>query len=73
MTLTLFTVAGLWEGGGTGWGGGCLLCKNILINEHRFDGFRKYLPVSTVYLGYKHCLNMIVSCARSCLGALFKK
>ena len=66
--------------GGAGWGGGCLLCKNIVINEHRFDGFHKYLPRGmvntkqpTVYLGYKRCLNMMVSCARSCLGALFKK
>ena len=55
-----------------------LLNKNILLNKHRFNGAQKYLlegmantKQPTVYFGYKHCLNMMVLCIRSCTGKAF--
>ena len=50
---------------------GGLLNKNILVNNHRFNGAQKYLPkgmVPTMYIGHEHRLNMMKSCVRSCMG-----
>ena len=45
----------------------CMKRSNILLNEHMFNGAEKYLP------GYKHHLNMMVSCVRFCMGAEFER
>ena len=56
---------------------GCLLNKSISIDEHRFNGAQKFLlrgivnpKQPTVYSGYKHGLNLMVSCIRSSMGTL---
>ena len=59
---------------------GYLLNQNIVLNKHRLNSAQKNFPRGmvnakqpTVYLGYKHHLNMMVSCERSCMSTAFER
>ena len=56
------------------------LNRNISLDKRRFKGALRNVwrsmvntKQSTIHLSYRHCLNLIVLCVRSCMGTTFER